>query len=52
MTISELLLQDFDAHISNTRRTIERVPEDRNNWKCHDKSTELGTLTNKHQGRR
>jgi len=25
MTISEILLQDFDTEISNTRRTLERV---------------------------
>jgi len=45
MTISELLLQDFDFEISNTRRTLERVPEGKNGWKCHDKSMELGKLT-------
>lgn len=44
MTISELLLQDFDLEISNTRRTLERVPEGKNDWKCHDKSMELGKL--------
>src|SRR2546430_8929319 len=44
MKISELLLQDFDIEISNTRRTLERVPEDKNDWKCHDKSMELGRL--------
>lgn len=44
MTISDLLLQDFDAEISNTRRTLERVPEGKNSWKCHDKSMELGKL--------
>ncbi|MEG9436854.1 DinB family protein [Edaphobacter sp. HDX4] len=44
MTISEILLQDFDTEISNTRRTLERVPEGKNNWKCHDKSMELGKL--------
>jgi uncharacterized damage-inducible protein DinB len=44
MTISEILLQDFDTEISNTRRTLERVPEGKNTWKCHDKSMELGKL--------
>jgi len=44
MKISEILLQDFDAEISNTRRTLERVPEGKNDWKCHDKSMELGKL--------
>jgi uncharacterized damage-inducible protein DinB len=44
MTIAEILLQDFDTEISNTRRTLERVPEDKNDWKCHDKSMGLGKL--------
>ncbi|MBB5337995.1 DinB family protein [Tunturiibacter gelidoferens] len=44
MTIAEILLQDFDTEISNTRRTLERVPENKNNWKCHDKSMPLGRL--------
>jgi len=44
MTIAELLLQDFDAAISNTRRTLERIPEGKNDWKCHDKSMAMGRL--------
>jgi uncharacterized damage-inducible protein DinB len=44
MTISEILLQDYDVEISNTRRTLERVPEGKNDWKCHDKSMILGRL--------
>src|SRR5580704_17303825 len=44
MTIAEILLQDFDTEISNTRRTLERVPEGKNDWKCHDKSMVLGKL--------
>jgi uncharacterized damage-inducible protein DinB len=44
MTISEILLQDFDSEISNTRRTLERVPEGKNEFKCHDKSMPFGKL--------
>ena len=44
MTIAGILLQDFDIEISNTRRTLERVPEGKNDWKCHDKSMQLGKL--------
>jgi uncharacterized damage-inducible protein DinB len=44
MTIAEILLQDYDIEVSNTRRTLERVPEDKNDWKCHDKSMPLGKL--------
>jgi uncharacterized damage-inducible protein DinB len=44
MTIAEILLQDYDIEVSNTRRTLERVPEDKNDWKCHDKSMPFGKL--------
>jgi len=44
MKISEILLQDYDTEISNTRRTLERVPEGKSDWKCHDKSMPLGKL--------
>ncbi|MEO7028137.1 MAG: DinB family protein [Acidobacteriaceae bacterium] len=43
MTISEILLEDFDAEISNTRRTIERVPE-KPDYAPHEKSMKLGKL--------
>lgn len=44
MTISEVLLLDFDAEVSNTRRTLERVPEDKADWVPHEKSMKLGKL--------
>jgi hypothetical protein len=44
MTIAEILLQDFDIEISNTRRTLERVPEGKNDWVPHTKSMILGKL--------
>jgi uncharacterized damage-inducible protein DinB len=44
MTIAEFLLQDYDIEISNTRRTLERVPEGKNDFKCHEKSMPLGKL--------
>jgi uncharacterized damage-inducible protein DinB len=44
MTIADLLLQDYDTEISNTRRTLERVPEDRPEWAPHEKSMKLGKL--------
>ncbi len=44
MTAAQLLLQDFDIEMSNTRRTLERVPEGKNDWTPHDKSMPLGKL--------
>lgn len=44
MTIAEILLQDYDIEISNTRRTLERVPEDKPDWAPHPKSMKMGRL--------
>ena len=44
MTIAETLLLDFDQEIANTRRTLERIPENDPNWKPHDKSMPIGRL--------
>ncbi len=44
MTIAQVLLEDFDQEISNTRRTLERVPEDKAAWVPHERSTPLGKL--------
>lgn len=46
MRISETLLPEFDSEMSNTRRTLERVPEDRFDWKPHEKSMAMGGLAN------
>ncbi len=44
-TITELLLAELDREGAGTRRTLERVPEGRNDWKPHEKSMELGYLS-------
>lgn len=38
MSISAALLPEFDQEIDGARRTLERVPEDRFDWKPHPKS--------------
>jgi uncharacterized damage-inducible protein DinB len=43
-TITELLLAELDREMVGTRRALERVPEGQNDWKPHEKSTELGYL--------
>ena len=43
MTIAEVLLLDYDAEIQNTRRILERIPENPQ-WKPHDKSMPMGRL--------
>jgi uncharacterized damage-inducible protein DinB len=44
MTISEILLQDFDTEMKGTRTTLERIPEANPEFKCHDKSMPMGRL--------
>jgi uncharacterized damage-inducible protein DinB len=45
MPISELLVQEFDHEMANTRKTLERVPEEKWNWKPQEKSGTLGWLS-------
>jgi uncharacterized damage-inducible protein DinB len=40
----EELLQELDEETRNTRRVLERVPEDRLEWRPHPKSLTLGQL--------
>jgi len=44
MKISEALLPEFDQEMANTRKTLERIPEDKLTWKPHEKSMPLGRL--------
>jgi uncharacterized damage-inducible protein DinB len=44
MPISEMLLTEFDQEVKTTRRTLERMPEHKADWKPHAKSMALGQL--------
>ena len=44
MTTAEVLLLDYDSEIASTRRVLERLPDDKPEYKCHDKSMPLGRL--------
>ena len=44
MTISQGLLGEFDHEMANTRKTLERVPDDKFDWKPHAKSRTMGAL--------
>jgi uncharacterized damage-inducible protein DinB len=44
MPISQMLLPEFDHEMANTRKTLERVPEEKFAWKPHEKSMSLGGL--------
>ena len=37
-----MFLPEFDHEFAETRRALERVPEDKFDWKPHEKSMTLG----------
>jgi uncharacterized damage-inducible protein DinB len=44
MTVSADFLPEFDQEMASTRRTLERIPEDKLDFKPHEKSMPLGRL--------
>ena len=38
MKISDALLPEFDQEMASTRKTLERMPEDKFDWRPHPKS--------------
>ncbi len=44
MPISKALLPEFDHEMASTRKTLERVPDDKFGWKPHEKSMPMGNL--------
>ncbi|HVW86791.1 MAG TPA: DinB family protein [Bryobacteraceae bacterium] len=44
MTISEMILPEFDQEMANTRKLLACVPDDKLSWKPHPKSMALGRL--------
>ena len=44
MPLRDALLPEFDHEMANTRKTLERVPEDKLSWKPHEKSGTMGWL--------
>ena len=44
MPISDFLLPEFDHEMANTRKVLERVPDDRLDFKPHQKSWNMGSL--------
>lgn len=38
MAMRDAILPEFDHEMANTRRTLERVPEDKFTWRPHEKS--------------
>jgi uncharacterized damage-inducible protein DinB len=46
MNYAETLLPEFDREMANTRKVLERVPEDKLDWQTHPKSHTIGWNAN------
>jgi len=46
MKLTELLLAQLEREIDATRKSVERVPEGKADWKPHPKSMAMGYLSN------
>jgi uncharacterized damage-inducible protein DinB len=44
MTTGHAVLPEFDEEMKKTRRALERVPDDKFDWKPHEKSMTMGKL--------
>jgi len=44
MAIRDALLPEFDQEMATTRKFLERVPENKSDWKPHEKSMPMGRL--------
>jgi uncharacterized damage-inducible protein DinB len=46
VSYAEAILPEFDQEMANTRKVLERVPEDKLNWRAHPKSNTIGWNAN------
>ncbi|MDG3007344.1 DinB family protein [Paludisphaera mucosa] len=46
MTYAQTLLPEFDQEMANTRKVLERIPDDKFDWKAHPKSHTIGWNAN------
>jgi uncharacterized damage-inducible protein DinB len=46
MTFAESILPEFDQEMASTRKVLERLPEDRLDWRPHPKSNTIGWNAN------
>lgn len=42
MRIADMILPEFEQEMAGTRKTLERVPDDKLDWKAHPKSNTIG----------
>jgi len=44
MGIAQAMIPEFDYEMANTRKTLERVPNEKFDWKAHEKSFSMGSV--------
>lgn len=42
MSIADAILPEFEQEMAGTRKTLERIPDDKIDWKAHPKSNTIG----------
>ncbi|HVJ84281.1 MAG TPA: DinB family protein [Caulifigura sp.] len=42
MTTAQALIPEFDREMANTRQVLERIPDDKLDWKAHPKFNSIG----------
>ncbi len=42
MSLSQSILPEFDREMGSTRKVLERIPEDKLDWRVHPKSNSMG----------
>ncbi len=46
MTYAESILPEFEQEMASTRKVLERIPDDKLDWKAHPKSNTIGWNAN------
>jgi uncharacterized damage-inducible protein DinB len=46
MSYAEQMLPEFDQEMANTRKVLERLPDDKFDWRAHPKSNTIGWNAN------
>jgi uncharacterized damage-inducible protein DinB len=46
MSYADTILPEFDHEMASTRKMLERVPDDRMDWRAHPKSNPIGWVAN------
>lgn len=46
MALAEMILSEFDQEMGKTRKVLERIPEDKLEWRAHPKSNTIGWNAN------